>query len=47
MCNNVSCLQIIDYGVILHPGSYLREAWNVMDMTVVSCAVASFTMDMM
>jgi voltage-dependent calcium channel N type alpha-1B len=34
-------LKVIDYGVILHPGSYLRVflLWNVMDMTVVSCAV--------
>ena len=40
-------LKIIDYGVILHPGSYLRELWNVMDMLVVSCAISSFTMDML
>ena len=40
-------LKIIDYGVILHPGSYLRELWNVMDMLVVSCAITSFTMDML
>ena len=41
------CLKIIDYGVILHPGSYLRELWNVMDMVVVSCAITSFAMDML
>ena len=40
-------LKLIDYGVILHPGSYLRELWNAMDMLVVSCAITSFTMDMM
>ena len=40
-------LKIIDYGVILHPGSYLRELWNVMDMLVVSCAITSFPMDML
>ena len=40
-------LQVIDFGVILHPGSYLRELWNVMDMTVVSCAITSFAMDML
>ena len=39
-------LKIIDYGVILHPGSYLRELWNVMDMLVVSCAITSFMMDL-
>ena len=40
-------LKIIDYGLILHPGSYLRELWNAMDMLVVSCAITSFAMDMM
>lgn len=35
-------LQIIDLGVILHPGSYLREFWNIMDAVVVICAFASF-----
>ena len=40
-------LKIIDYGVILHPGSYLREWWNVMDMLVVSCAISSFAMNLM
>ncbi len=39
--------QIVDQGVILHPGSYLREFWNIMDMTVVSCAVSSMIMDAM
>merc|ERR1719412_2710863 len=40
-------LKVIDYGVILHPGSYLRELWNVMDMLVVSCAITSFAMDLL
>ena len=40
-------LKLIDYGVILHPGSYLRELWNVMDMLVVSCAITSMSMDML
>ena len=40
-------LQILDYGLVLHPGSYLREMWNCMDLIVVSCAITSFTMDMM
>ncbi|XP_046610496.1 voltage-dependent calcium channel type A subunit alpha-1 isoform X6 [Neodiprion virginianus] len=35
-------LKIIDLGVILHPGSYLREFWNVMDAVVVICAGVSF-----
>ena len=37
--------QILDYGLILHPGSYLRELWNAMDMLVVSCAITSAVMD--
>lgn len=39
---NTCVLQIIDLGVILHPGSYLREFWNIMDAVVVICAFASF-----
>lgn len=35
-------LKIIDLGVILHPGSYLREFWNIMDAVVVVCALLSF-----
>ncbi|XP_057324911.1 voltage-dependent calcium channel type A subunit alpha-1 isoform X2 [Microplitis mediator] len=34
-------LKVIDLGIILHPGSYLREFWNVMDAVVVICAVVS------
>ncbi|XP_046452681.1 voltage-dependent calcium channel type A subunit alpha-1-like isoform X11 [Daphnia pulex] len=40
-------LKVIDSGIILHPGSYLREIWNVMDAVVVICAAVSFTFDMM
>ena len=40
-------LKLIDYGVILHPGSCLRELWNIMDLLVVSCAITSFSMDML
>lgn len=35
-------LKIIDLGVLFHPGSYLREYWNIMDMIVVICAIFSF-----
>lgn len=38
-------LKILDSGVILHPGSYLREFWNVMDAVVVICAVVSIGFD--
>ncbi|XP_011635066.1 voltage-dependent calcium channel type A subunit alpha-1 isoform X2 [Pogonomyrmex barbatus] len=40
-------LKIIDLGIILHPGSYLREFWNIMDAVVVICAMVSFAFDMM
>ncbi|KZS08153.1 Voltage-dependent calcium channel type A subunit alpha-1 [Daphnia magna] len=40
-------LKVIDSGIILHQGSYLREIWNVMDAVVVICAAVSFTFDMM
>ncbi|XP_050506047.1 voltage-dependent calcium channel type A subunit alpha-1 isoform X9 [Diabrotica virgifera virgifera] len=34
-------LKVIDLGIILHPGSYLREVWNIMDAVVVICALVS------
>ena len=39
--------QVIDLGVIAHPGSYLRDIWNLMDALVVICAIISFVFDMM
>ncbi|CAD1468636.1 unnamed protein product, partial [Heterotrigona itama] len=39
-------LKIIDLGIILHPGSYLRDFWNIMDAVVVICAAVSFAFDM-
>ncbi|XP_026668099.1 voltage-dependent calcium channel type A subunit alpha-1 isoform X6 [Ceratina calcarata] len=39
-------LKIVDLGIILHPGSYLREFWNIMDAVVVICAAVSFAFDM-
>ncbi|XP_018318088.1 voltage-dependent calcium channel type A subunit alpha-1 [Mycetomoellerius zeteki] len=38
-------LKIIDLGIILHPGSYLREFWNIMDAVVVICAMVSIAFD--
>ncbi|XP_074041675.1 voltage-dependent calcium channel type A subunit alpha-1 isoform X6 [Leptinotarsa decemlineata] len=38
-------LKIIDLGIILHPGSYLREVWNIMDAVVVVCALVSMGFD--
>ncbi|XP_063609776.1 voltage-dependent calcium channel type A subunit alpha-1-like, partial [Penaeus indicus] len=40
-------LKVIDLGVIFHPGSYLRDIWNIMDSVVVICAAVSFCFDMM
>lgn len=39
--------QVIDLGVIFHPGSYLRDFWNILDSVVVICAAVSFCFDMM
>lgn len=38
-------LKVVDLGIILHPGSYLREFWNVMDAVVVICACVSFAFE--
>ncbi|XP_047134676.1 voltage-dependent N-type calcium channel subunit alpha-1B isoform X1 [Hydra vulgaris] len=38
-------LKIIAYGVVLHPGSYFRDPWNVIDALVVSCAIASLSLE--
>jgi hypothetical protein len=35
-------LKIIDLGIILHPGSYIRDLWNILDATVVICALVAF-----
>ena len=35
-------LQIIDQGLILHPGAYGRDMWNIIDATVVLCALVGF-----
>merc|ERR1719361_1076232 len=35
-------LKMLDLGFVLHPGSYMRDFWNFMDITVVSCALISF-----
>jgi hypothetical protein len=44
ICHDKLCVafQILDLGVIIHPGSYLRDIWNCMDSLVVSCAMISF-----
>lgn len=37
-------LKIIDQGVFLHPGSYCRDVWNIMDAIVVICALIGYGM---
>ena len=39
--HTISYFQILDLGLIMHSGSYLRDVWNVMDSLVVSCALVS------
>lgn len=35
-------LKVIDLGVMLHPGSYGRDFWNLLDAIVVICALIAF-----
>ncbi|ESN92149.1 hypothetical protein HELRODRAFT_119050, partial [Helobdella robusta] len=35
-------LKVITLGVILHPGSYCRDPWNILDAAVVICALTAF-----
>ncbi|KAH9397655.1 hypothetical protein TYRP_003978, partial [Tyrophagus putrescentiae] len=34
-------LKVIDQGVFLHPGSYCRDFWNIIDSVVVICALCA------
>merc|ERR1719510_657270 len=36
------CLKLISYGVILHPGSFCRAAFNLLDILVVAVSLISF-----
>ena len=40
------CVQMIDLGVILHKGSYLRSGWNVIDAFVVGCNIAALLLEL-
>ncbi|KAL8174415.1 UNVERIFIED_CONTAM: Voltage-dependent N-type calcium channel subunit alpha-1B [Gekko kuhli] len=35
-------IKMIDLGLILHPGSYFRDLWNILDFIVVSGALVAF-----
>ncbi|CAJ0582996.1 unnamed protein product, partial [Mesorhabditis spiculigera] len=35
-------LKLIDMGIILHPGAYCRDFWNILDGVVVTCALVGF-----
>lgn len=35
-------LKVIDSGIMLHPGSYGRDFWNLLDAIVVICALIAF-----
>lgn len=34
-------LKVVDQGVFLHPGSYCRDIWNMLDAIVVICALCA------
>ncbi|KAK2174860.1 hypothetical protein NP493_771g00002 [Ridgeia piscesae] len=35
-------LKVVDLGIIFHPGAYCRDLWNILDATVVICALVAF-----
>ncbi|KAL2092226.1 hypothetical protein ACEWY4_012024 [Coilia grayii] len=35
-------IKMVDLGLILHPGSYFRDLWNILDFIVVSGALVAF-----
>uniref|UniRef100_H3A6R0 Voltage-dependent N-type calcium channel subunit alpha n=1 Tax=Latimeria chalumnae TaxID=7897 RepID=H3A6R0_LATCH len=35
-------IKMIDLGLLLHPGSYFRDLWNILDFVVVSGALVAF-----
>uniref|UniRef100_G3NGC5 Voltage-dependent N-type calcium channel subunit alpha n=1 Tax=Gasterosteus aculeatus aculeatus TaxID=481459 RepID=G3NGC5_GASAC len=40
--NNVSHYSMVDLGLLLHPGAYFRDLWNILDFIVVSGALVAF-----
>ncbi|XP_065679404.1 voltage-dependent P/Q-type calcium channel subunit alpha-1A isoform X2 [Hydra vulgaris] len=39
-------LKLINYGCVLHHGSYFRGVWNCVDMFVVTCSITSIILNM-
>jgi len=35
-------LQVVDRGILFHPGAYCRDLWNILDALVVICALVAF-----
>ena len=44
--SEVCFVQMIDLGVILHKGSYLRSGWNIIDSFVVGCNIAALLLEL-
>lgn len=42
LINTQRPIQVIDQGIILHPGAYCRDIWNILDSIVVICALIAF-----
>lgn len=43
LCSKVVLfLKMIDLGLLLHPGAYFRDLWNILDFIVVSGALVAF-----
>ena len=37
-------MKLIALGVVLHPGSYVRDPWNILDATVVLASLVDFAL---
>ena len=38
------CIKVVACGLVLHPGSYLRNAWNVLDAFIVVVSIANLAL---
>ena len=39
------CTKIISMGLVLHPGAYIRDAWNCLDGLIVVTSVLSLVLN--